>query len=217
MFDEDSIRDIRELLKKLSTCNENSSENSDNTYNIFEILGVEYNEVIVCRFIGDLLDPKGRHGLGCMPLKYFINDVLNGSAAEDKGLENASVKLEEHIDNDRRIDIVIYWQEKKYPLEVKIWAGDQPKQLEDYYRYCFGDNKGNKIYYLTPNGRDPSKGSKGELNINEQISCISFKKHIRDWLKKIQEDDASKDTVNFIIKGFEETGYEKSIGKIAKN
>lgn len=201
MFGEDSIR---ELLKKLSTCNENSSENSDNTYNIFEVLGVEYKEVIVCRFIGDLLDPKGRHGLGCMPLKYFINDILEGGVTDDKELENASVNLEEHIDNDRRTDIVIYLQDKIYPIEVKIWAEDQPKQLEDYYRYYFSDNKENKIYYLTPNGRDPSEGSKGKLDKNEQISCISFKEHICDWLKKIQEDDASKDTVNFIIKGFEE-------------
>lgn len=199
MVCEDSIR---ELLSNLSKCSEASTENSDNTYNIFEVLGVEYKEVIMCRFIGDLLDPKGRHGLGSKPLRCFIKDVIKDKDAEKMELENASVNLEKHIDNDRRIDIVIDLQDKIYPIEVKIWAEDQPKQLEAYYRYYFDNNKQGKVYYLTPNGKEPSEGSKGELT-KEQISCISFKKHIRDWLENVQKS-ASDGNVGFIIESFKE-------------
>lgn len=195
-----SINNIPELLKLIPKCDKSLKSDSENMYNIFEVMGVEYNEVIVCRFIGNLLDPKGKHGLGNKPLKLFIDKVL-GDVSLNEDFENAIINLEEHTDNDRRVDIVIHLNKKIYPIEVKIWAGDQDKQLKDYHHYFFGESGQNKIYYLTPGGWEPSEKSKVGLP-KEQISCISFSKHIMKWLEKIQE--ISPDNVKFVVTNFME-------------
>lgn len=191
-----SINNIPELLKLIPKCDKSLKSDSENMYNIFEVMGVEYNEVIVCRFIGNLLDLKGKHGLGDQPLRLFIRDVLNDKEGLSENLENAIINLEEHTNNDRRVDIVIHLNKKVYPIEVKIWAGDQDKPLEDYHHYFFGKSGQNKIYYLNPGGWEPSEKSKGGLP-KEQISCISFYEHIMDWLKKIQE--ISPNNVKFVV------------------
>lgn len=195
-----NINNIPKLLEQIPKCDKSLNSDSENMYNIFEVMGVEYNEVIVCRFIGNLLDPKGKHRLGVEPLRLFICNVLQDEVPNEN-LESAVINLEEHTNNDRRVDIVIHLNKKVYPIEVKIWASDQDKQLEDYHHYFFGESGQNKIYYLTPKGREPSKKSKGDLP-KEQISCISFYEHIMDWLKKIQE--ISPNNVKFVVTNFME-------------
>lgn len=208
--------DIHELLERISKYVKSSKPVSENVYNIFEVMGVEYNEVIVCRFIGDLLDPKGKHGLGVEPLRLFISDVLGDSESSNESLENAVINLEEHIDNDRRVDIVIHLNKKIYPIEVKIWACDQDKQLEDYYKFFFGDSKQDKIYYLTPDeGREPSDKSCDK--IKNQVKCISFSKEIMDWIKKLQEIKIISDNIKFVIKNFTEVIEKMSEESIERN
>ena len=73
-------------------------------FNIFRILGVQTKEVIVCRFIAELLDPKGTHNMGAASLKAFFETVLKKVPPEN--IENAVIKIEEPIDNYRRVDIV---------------------------------------------------------------------------------------------------------------
>lgn len=177
------INNILNLLSNITIKHESSNLDNKGGYNIFKVMGIEYNEVIVCRFIGNLLNPKGSHGLAAEPLKQFIYNVLEDEISEEN-FEKATVVCEKHTDDNRRIDIVIYLPDKIYPIEVKIWAIDQNNQLEDYYRYCFGKSEKDKIYYLTPYGWKPSDKSKGKLHDN-QISCISFSEHIKKWLGEI--------------------------------
>lgn len=33
------------------------------TFNIFKVLGIADKEILICRLLGELLDPKGTHGL----------------------------------------------------------------------------------------------------------------------------------------------------------
>ena len=40
-------------------------------YNIFNILDITEKEVIMCRFLADLLNPEGRHGCGTLFLRSF--------------------------------------------------------------------------------------------------------------------------------------------------
>lgn len=204
---------LETLLKEISKCGRNSCSISDK-YNIFEVLGVEYKEVIMCRFIGNLLEPKGKHGLGTEPLRLFIRNVLHD---EDFGgnLEEAIITLEDSTDNGRRVDIVIYLKDKIYPIEVKIWAGDQNEQLKDYYKFYFGDSKDAQIYYLTPNKHSPSDKSKGEGEDglkDEQIVCISFTEDIKNWLGKVQEIKDATETIKSVIRNFREV-----IDKMAKD
>ncbi len=204
---------LETLLKEISKCGRNSCSISDE-YNIFEVLGVEYKEVIMCKFIGNLLEPKGKHGLGTEPLRLFIRNVLHD---EDFGgnLEEAIITLEDSTDNGRRVDIVIYLKDKIYPIEVKIWAGDQNEQLKDYYKFYFGDSKDAQIYYLTPNKHSPSDKSKGEGEDglkDEQIVCISFTEDIKNWLTEVCNIKVATETIKSVIRNFMEV-----IDKMAKD
>lgn len=204
---------LETLLKEISKCGRNSCSISDE-YNIFEVLGVEYKEVIMCRFIGNLLEPKGKHGLGTEPLRLFIRNVLHD---EDFGgnLEEAIITLEDSTDNGRRVDIVIYLKAKIYPIEVKIWADDQNEQLKDYYKFYFGDSKDAQIYYLTPNKHSPSDKSKGEGEDglkDEQIVCISFTEDIKNWLTEVCNIKDATEPIISVIRNFREV-----IDKMAKD
>lgn len=94
MYDE--IIAIIEKLNEISKCAENTCSVSDE-YNVFEVLGVEYKEVIMCRFLGNLLDCRGKHGLGTEPLRLFIRDVLHDEDFGDN-LEEAIITLEDSTD-----------------------------------------------------------------------------------------------------------------------
>lgn len=200
---------INEILSKLSEglSKENLTNTEKNSFNIFNVLGVETKEVIICRFLGELLNPHGSHGLGTPPLKAFLKDVIKiDSSYTEAELENAEIVLEDVIDNNRRVDIVIYIADKVYPIEVKVWAGDQDAQLQEYYRYYFGNSDNDKIYYLTPTGWEPSSDSRGDLE--DQIVPLSFYEHIRTWLECIlthmKEKGISQPNIQIILSQFKE-------------
>lgn len=169
---------LTELGKKLSVHRSQSG-----SYNIFQVLKIEDKEVLICRFLGDLLNPKGSHGCGVLFLKNFFK-YLTPEAVPETELENAEVVLEEHTDKDRRIDIVIHLSTEVYPIEVKIGAVDQDEQLHDYWEYCKKLNA-RKIYYLTPTGWEPSEKSVKELP-RDFIKCLSFQDNIMEWLGKCE-------------------------------
>lgn len=160
-------------------------------FNIFNVLRIENDEVKICRFLGEILNPLGKHKMNIFPLKSFLSDVLGVEDEDEPSIRGARVVLEEPIDHDsgqsssmRRVDIVIHTLKRVYPIEVKVWAGDQSKQLFDYYHYFFGNDDNSFIYYLTPDGHAPSWDSKRDLN-DERIKIISFEKHITKWLETI--------------------------------
>ena len=173
-----------------------SKYKTDSGFNIFKTLGVENKEVIICRFLGELLNPNGSHGQGGRFLEIFLAEVLHKDPSSVlHSTKGPSVKLEEQIDSERRVDIVIHsgkcavGKETILPIEVKIWADDQKHQLYDYYRYYFGDDVEKKIYYLTPTGRMPSDksitGANRKKLSDKNIGILSFYGHINKWLQKI--------------------------------
>ena len=100
--------------------------------NIFKALRVAQDEVLMCRFLADLLDPKGRKPAGNKPdtafLKSFLEVLLQMDSAKLKNLERTCVMTEYLIDNGRRIDIMLQHPQFSIPIEVKIHAGDQEAQ-----------------------------------------------------------------------------------------
>ena len=158
-------------------------------YNIFNILGIQAKEVVMCRFLADLLNPEGMHGYGILFLKTFLRDVLvlNESRINDTLLDYTNVIQEYVIDNARRIDIVIQNARFFLPIEVKIHAGEQEGQCYDYYEYAKEIDENTKIIYLTKYGDIPSEFSRKEKNSTEilpldKIKCISWEKDICGWL-----------------------------------
>ncbi len=187
---------INELLNKLK-----EQKSSEHDYNILTVLGVDDKEVRLCRLIGDLLDPNGAHGLGCMPLERFLDQLrILGRFKGD--LNNAYVVLEDVIDSNRRVDIAIYIGNSVIPIEAKIYAGDQDSQLFDYYNYYSNSGKEiDKIYYLTPLVKEPSENSRESLK-KTQYANISFDKTIKDWLGSILEKGIEDIRVKSLIEQF---------------
>jgi len=187
------------LLSKIGLIRKGFSADTPLTeYNIFNVLEVNAKEVIMCRFLADLLNPEGQHGCGILFLKSFLEDILKKHCMSEILLSHTDVIKEFAIDNDRRIDIVIKNACFVIPMEVKIYAGEQEGQCFDYHEYA----KNAPMVYLTRFGEAPSVYSrkrKGGTNILplEKIQCISWASDICGWLEKllVRLDDPIKSMV----------------------
>ncbi len=216
------------LIEKLKTVSFNSGNTK--SANILYMLGVENKEVIICRLLASLIEPNGLHCLGIEPLKIFLNCINVNKEYSDNTLSNAMVETEELISDNRRVDIVIHIDSDVIPIEVKLYAKDQDAQLCDYFNYYKAIDKDtdkdiDKIYYLTIDGKEPSKSSVGNLK-KENYSCISFFKEIYSFLSDLEElsTGAENDLIK-IIKDFKEVisnlksdeeNMKEIVGKITK-
>ncbi|MBV5342046.1 MAG: PD-(D/E)XK nuclease family protein [Deltaproteobacteria bacterium] len=157
-------------------------------FNIFRILDrFDDEEKGHSAFLAELLNPKGKHGRGNLFLNLFIdnlkeeitNDKLDGYLS---GNEECNFFVEtEKSTMDGRIDILIRSDKLLIAIENKIYAEDQPKQLERYKQYLNSFKAENVLIYLTLYGYDPSNASKGILH-DEDYYCISYD-FIVAWLK----------------------------------
>lgn len=187
-------------------------------FNVFEVLSVQYKEVIMCRMLKDLLDPKGKHGKGNKFLKLFFK-VINESSGEivsDEDLDKSYksneivVDCEHEIDDNRRIDILIRVGARYIPIEVKIYAGEQQNQVHDYLNYCNkmqkqdGSNDKTVLLYLTLDGHNPSAYSVGCKISNESAGpCSEYIEQDCSNEDSIQHEELkektkSKDSTKFI-------------------
>lgn len=170
-------------------------------FNIFSITDIEHDEVKICRILKELLDPEGCHYQKEKYLKLFIKNVINMDVDESE-YKKVHVYSEYLTDNNRRIDIVIKFENYIIPIEVKIYAGDQDKQCFDYYTYASEQSeKEIQVIYLTLDGHIPSERSAEGLtpiikNINnediisgyEEVKTISFKQDIMMWFEECIAD-----------------------------
>jgi len=158
-------------------------------YNLFKIAGIAHKEVIMCRVLIDLLDPKGKHCQGSLYLRLFwetISPKLPGGLKLSID-EDTKVTAEYGTDENRRIDITLYDGRFFVPIEVKIRAGDQQKQVADYYKYAREINKDKDVkvplLYLTLDGHEPSDFSKVGIGKEDYVT-LSFKDDILAWLEE---------------------------------
>ena len=182
MQEKDNMVQLLENAKQIADHYYRDSIKQGEKFNIFYIQGTASDEVRVCRFIKELLDPKGSHGQGTFFLQRFMKIVLQEKDCfSDDDYKNALVDRELRISDARRIDIVIRIRNRIFPLEVKIYADDQEDQCSDYYNYATSKDPKAKVYYLTLDGHEPSDMSKGTLKPG-QFECISFAENILAWL-----------------------------------
>ncbi|MCL2007193.1 MAG: PD-(D/E)XK nuclease family protein [Treponema sp.] len=197
----DILQASKVLLEQCSSTIRKFEENYKQTgekYNIFKITNITTDERKICKVIEDLLNPEGSHYQGGLFLEYFIEMVNEKSLSPfDVIFDKALVKNEYHTDIGR-IDIVISDGNIFIPIEVKINAGDQEKQVSRYTEYSRLRNKNRKIpvIYLTKEGNSPSNAK-----IGEYIS-ISWKNDILSWLHECLKytDDAKIKSVFEVLK-----------------
>ena len=178
------MESVLDRVIKQNTENVNLLKTKD--YNIFSVLQIQSKEVLICRMIADLLNPRGQHGEGAEYLKIFLRDCLGMEKMDTKLADQAIVTAEYAIDDERRIYIVIEIGSYFLPIEVKIYAADQKSQCFDYYQYAKRRDAQAKVYYLTLDGHRPGKDStsSGSQSVPEEdIVCLSFREHILNWLK----------------------------------
>jgi hypothetical protein len=166
-------------------------------YNIFTVAGIAHKEVVMCRVLADLMNPRGKHGQGSRYLTLFWEITapkLPGFPALD--LEHTKVTTELVIDENRRIDIVIEDGNVFVPVEVKIRAGDQHNQTADYFKFAKTKNGDNHIpvLYLTLDGHEPSDYSKEGLSQDDYVS-LSFKNNILTWLETCARENTPEPPV----------------------
>lgn len=169
-------------------------------FNVFEVLSVQYKEVIMCRMLKELLDPNGKHGKGNKFLKLFFK-VINESSGEivsDEDLDKSYksneivVDCEHEIDDNRKIDILIRVGARYIPIEVKIRAGEQQNQVQDYLNYCNkmqkqeGSNDQTVLLYLTLDGHNPSAYS---------VGCKISNESARPCSEYIEQDCSNEDSI----------------------
>ena len=172
-----------------------------NSFNIFNVLGMTSNEVkLHSALIVEMLDPNGSHGMKDLFLKAFIEAL--GISDFNLNTKSASVEKEKNIGRKTQttggiLDIMITDAHKVIIIENKIYARDQDNQLLRYKNFAkkFEDYK---LYYLTlhcNNAKDSSLGLYSSM-CHDDYECISYEKHILEWIDRCIEISSEKPLVN---------------------
>ncbi|MBQ8707706.1 MAG: PD-(D/E)XK nuclease family protein [Succinivibrionaceae bacterium] len=137
---------------------------ADKSFTVFTALKNETKEVGThTTFLYEILRPDGEHGMGSTFLKSFIREVMHIEVHSDSRLD---LKRQYCIPKKRNgvsglIDLVVCVDNMIYPIEVKIFAPDQPKQVERYFEFAKEQNSKcknalpDRVYYLTLDGHRP--------------------------------------------------------------
>ncbi len=158
---------------------------TDKSFNIFQVAGIWKAEEIHTSVLAELINPHSAfHDKGADFLGKFLRKI--GVTLSPEEIKGAVVKTEVPTDKSRRMDMVISTQSRYLPFEVKIWAGDQDAQLQDYYAFskAQAEKQGQTVpavYYLTPDGHKPSERSYGNLP-PDRVCLLSFKEDLLPWL-----------------------------------
>ncbi|MGK0449277.1 MAG: hypothetical protein ACJA2M_003082 [Polaribacter sp.] len=222
------LRATKTLLSQVNTISksyEKVAQATGENFNIFSVLGIEHYEVGThSKFIAHLLNPKGKHGFGNRFLELFINQIEQKGHVDIntttciveypigkkifKDCKNIKQKGNKMASTGGRIDIYLFDnQGKSISIENKIYASDEEKQIVRYYNH---NKEKNKVLYLTLDGKDASKFSKGSLISDKKCKedetvnfyCISYKETILEWLKKCQKEAADVPILRETIKQY---------------
>ncbi len=200
-----NIKNIEQLLSQVQIISNNYDRvieaNGDN-FNIFSVLKIETDEVRThSRFLAEMLNPLGVHGLKDQFLKLFIKTIgmdLNLKTNNcDVYVEYYQGIINKEYTQGGSIDIIIKEKgssENVVMIENKIYAGEQRNQLLRYYNAF---PKG-KLIFLTLFGDDSSEES------TEQIDYlpISYQNDIINWLEKCKMIAVDKPTLRETIKQY---------------
>ncbi|OBT07870.1 hypothetical protein A9264_05215 [Vibrio sp. UCD-FRSSP16_10] len=159
------------------------------SYNLFTVLRSKSDEVrLHSRFLADLLNPNGKHGLNDIPLKRLLDETLKIDVL--KGSYDFDVKVEH-----QNIDIFLVNQITKQAIiiENKIYANDQDQQLLRYY--LIAEEEGYEdinVAYLTLNGDSPDQCSiEGKFgSLKKKPILLSYREDINVWIQRIIEKSA---------------------------
>lgn len=118
-------------------------------------LGLQFDEVALCRGLAWLLEPGGSHRLGRRPLDALLGD-LDVPVVEDAPVEIAV----EEARADTRADVVLRVGGRTVVVEAKVFAGEQPRQADRLYKHWSTENV--TLVFLTRTGHFPYTAKESE-------------------------------------------------------
>ncbi len=205
MKDPTTLQNLLTAVKRVADHQAEIKRLKGENFNLFSILGMETAENKThSAFLGELLNPKGSHGMGDVFLQLFLSTIGHKEAFTTA---TAQVVLEKYIgmrdDKNKtggRIDIYVSDSLGNIlSIENKIKADDQLAQIE---RYANHYNSRNTVYYLTLDGSEASVESRGELKDGEGYHCKSYRHHIIEWLSKCMQHAADRPILRESLKQY---------------
>lgn len=185
-------------------------------FSLFQFFSIGENKI--SQVLAYFLDEKQNHGQGNIFLKEFVKAFYDKEVDVSKSI-NICEKV---ITDNRRIDIYIEFKDFTIAIENKVWANDQPNQLEDYAAFLEHNTKGNYLLlYLNPYGHEPTSISineelKDSLIKSKKLQIISYKDDIinliNNWLVICEADN-----VSHFLKEFKRYLEIKFLGKNTLN
>lgn len=167
------MEELQQLLKDVYEATKGIKQEKAEAFDVIGIC-IGTQETIHSKFLAELLNPHGSHGLGSAFLEAFYEQIeLNELTPK-----NSSIKTE-FTCPEGKMDIVISNENDTVVIENKIYALDQSDQLKRYSEWLNKQEKANKkLIYLTLDGHEASN-AKG---IDYQQ--ISYRNDILQWLDK---------------------------------
>ena len=184
----EELHKLQHLLNNVSSISkkyDDIAKTTGESFNIFSIMNMEWNEVYThSAIIGELLNPNGSHNFGSIFLDSFLAILNKKFGIEIKPFQKlVDEKICERtisLSNDwekvsgGRIDIIIEDNKQILIIENKPSAKDQEYQLIRYYNYAKTRGKEFYIIYLTLDGKELADEKEYSNEIGNIITGKNF-------------------------------------------
>jgi len=193
-MNEERLKILIEKIKLIRFKYEHVLSGADSRFNLFSILRDDGDEVkLHSAFLGELLNPKGTHGMEDLYLQKFL-DSLPDYKSLNLEFDNSKVKIEVEyhigpVNSDTatggRIDLLITDGNNQLAIENKIFAEDQHQQLKRYHNFLGTNN----LLYLTLHKKEASVDSRAGIDSqpvlveNDDFYSINYKDFIIPWVE----------------------------------
>jgi len=187
----DNINNLLSQIKAILEKHSGESKRQQLAFNVFSILRRESEEVgLHSAFLFALLDPNGGH----QHKAFFLNALMDSLGLNQFSESKFDISKKEFSADDGRVDLYFKQGDRALIIENKIYASDQPHQLEKYIQTAKdGGAKNIDVVYLTLDGGEPSQDSLGEYEhlLKEgrdkngvKLLLASYGSDIVGWLKR---------------------------------
>ncbi len=174
MFDKPLVEELLAQVARIQREHAALALQERRAFNVFAMLRPENDEVnLHSRFLFELLNPQGTHGMGTAFLERFLAQAgQDGFDARTATVKREYQSMDIFIANKSRQAII---------LENKIYAPDQPGQLLRYYKAVRKEGYRDVVaLYLSLYGDPPGEESAG--NLDQEVSVLSYARDVRNWV-----------------------------------